>query len=90
MNLSQWNKLEPLQPAVLFLFLLECNINHCVSTTNPVHFATQSFPMTGLRGMFESTVHGLGTQWCTVVLLVRATGDLPLNSPSADDMIEML
>jgi hypothetical protein len=56
------------------MFLLEPDIDHCIPhVTNPVHCATQSFPMTGLRGVFKYAVYGLGTQLCTVVLLVRAT-----------------
>lgn len=35
------------------------NVDHCISVINPVHRATQSFPMTGLRGVFKDTVGGL-------------------------------
>ena len=55
------------------MFLLESNIDNCIHVTNPGHCATQSFTMTGLRGVFKYTVYSFGIQSCIVALLVRAT-----------------
>jgi len=75
------------------MFWLECDFDHCIPGSNPVHCATQSFPMTGLRGVFKYTVvYSLCTKLCTVVLLVQATvrATVSLCSPSAEDMMEAL
>jgi hypothetical protein len=91
MSLIQWTKLNLNHCNQLFLmFWLECDVDHCISGTNPVHCATQSFPMTGLRGVFKLTVYGLGTQLCTFVLLVQATERSTVELSSAEDIMAAL
>lgn len=73
-NILQWTKLSLNHcNQLLYNFWLERDIVHCLSGTNPVHYATQSFSMIGLRGVFKHTgIFSIGTHICTLVRAVRA------------------
>jgi hypothetical protein len=73
MNLIQWTKLDLNHCNQLFLcFWLEYDIEHGLSGTDPKHYATQSFQMTGLRGVFKHT--GIQSWYSVVYHYTTRTG----------------